>query len=224
MKKTRMKQKATSTGRPKADLWKWTTKGGKKIKVPVKPSEAKAFIMKVNGWTAEEYRKKYDIFKNKLTAYESYREARGNPMKKQSYVQVLYSQAKAKYYAEQAGEKYVPSYEMQRIEGFSAVSITKGRKYAKQAGTSPYIERANARYEKTASQIWGQLLKSSPKAREIWNKIDDPVKREKALKAYADALHAKQDDKGEIKEGEAFRYGEKVGSDIEFEFDYSAYM
>ena len=41
-------------------------KDGSYKKVQLTSKEVKAYIMKANGWTADEYRKKYDIFKNIL--------------------------------------------------------------------------------------------------------------------------------------------------------------
>ena len=43
--------------------------------VELTAKEVKETIMKAHGWTSAEYKKKYDIFKNKLRAYESYKTA-----------------------------------------------------------------------------------------------------------------------------------------------------
>lgn len=101
----------------------------KRVQVEMTSREVKAFIMKVNKWTPEEYRKNYDIFKNKLRAYEAVQEAGGYNVKKQSVVDVLYYEAKAK---QANGKNYKPSKAMQKIRSMSAYSITKGRKLAKE--------------------------------------------------------------------------------------------
>ena len=53
-------------------------------KVYLTNREVKAYIMKTNNWTASQYQKQYDIFKNKLRAYESYTQAQGAKTKKES--------------------------------------------------------------------------------------------------------------------------------------------
>ena len=95
-----------------ANLYK-TIKGNR---VKVTPTEAKTTIMRANGWTAEQYKKQYDIFKNKLRAYEAFE---GKFAKRQSAVELLYKQAKAKL---REGADYQPSIKMQRIESFTSVS------------------------------------------------------------------------------------------------------
>ena len=61
-----------------ADIYKWITRvktvNGHKIqehvKVKMTSSEVKSYIMRVNNWTSEQYRKQYDLTKNKLRAYQ----------------------------------------------------------------------------------------------------------------------------------------------------------
>ena len=225
---------------------------GKKISAKQK----KAAIMAANDWTEEQYRKQYDIFKNKLRAYESFRRAHGAKVETQSPQDVLYRAAKAK---RREGEDYKPSIEMQRIQSFSAVSITKGRKLA-QDFESGYSRRRAATFGSGTIAAFKGFIEAIPKAQEIvygvpltedassdliekltqgeeYEVVDgkiyvngepvyitppitDPVKREEALKALADFIHAKQSPSGET-----FADGETFGSDeAGMDFDYSGFV
>ena len=189
----------------------YTANGGK-----VTARQKKAYIMKVNNWTSDQYRKQYDLFKNKLRAYESYRKAHGADVQIQSPQELLYKQAKA---MKREGAAYQPSLEMKRIQSFSAVSITKGRKLAADLG-SEYTRRRAAAFERITSKAFEGLIRNVPKAAEIAEQIKDPVKREEALKALADHIHAQQTPSGEI-----FSDGETIGSDPASEgFDYAEWL
>lgn len=189
-------------GKPKAEY----------VHVPLKTGEAKREIMRANNWTEEQYRKQYDLFKNKLRAYESFKRAHGVEVKTQSPQELLYKQARAKL---REGAEYEPSEKMQQIERFSAVSITKGRKLAADL-ESTYSKRRAAEYEQYVSNRFGGLVNANAKAAEIAANIEDPVKREQALADYADFL--KEQKNGAIASGEA------VGSGAAVEFDYSDYL
>lgn len=193
-----------------------STEGGKTeveyVHIPLKSGEAKRTIMRANNWTEEQYRKQYDLFKNKLRAYESFKRAHGVGVKTQSPQELLYKQARAKL---REGAEYEPSEKMQQIESFSAVSITKGRKLAADL-ESVYSKRRTAEYEAYVSSRFDGLVNANAKAAEIAANIDDPVKREQALADYADFL--KEQQKGAIASGEAVGSGEAV------EFDYSDYL
>lgn len=184
---------------------------GKKVTARQK----KAAIMSANNWTAEQYRKQYDIFKNKLRAYESYRKAHGADVTPQSPQDLLYRQAKAK---KREGSDYTPSLEMRRIQSFSAVSITKGRRLAEDL-ESEYSRRRGAQFAATTQAAFKGLVESTPKALEIMENIKDPVKQEEALKALAEHVHAMQRPSGEVYGGEVY------GSDEAAEdFDYSEWL
>ena len=184
---------------------------GKKVTARQK----KAAIMSANNWTAEQYRKQYDIFKNKLRAYESYRRAHGAEVETQSPQEILYRAAKAK---KREGSEYKPSLEMKRIQSFSAVSITKGRRLAEDL-ESEYSRRRGAQFAATTKAAFKGLIESTPKALEIMKNIKDPVKQEEALKALAEHVHAMQRPSGEVYGGEVY------GSDEAAEdFDYSEWL
>lgn len=192
-------------------------KGGKQVKVSSR--EIKQYIMKAHGWTAEQYQKQYDLFKNKLRAYESFKASHGGKVQPQSVVDVLYAQAKS---MKRRGEGYKPSLKMKQIESFSAYSITKGRKLA---GTLDYQAREIRKYGEFVNMQFEGLLKANAKAREIAEAVADPIKREEALSAYANAIHAKTDEQGKVEEGEAVPYsGEAQGSPDAIDFDYTEYL
>ena len=194
-----------------ANLYK-TIKGNR---VKVTPTEAKATIMRANGWTAEQYKKQYDIFKNKLRAYEAFE---GKYAKKQSAVELLYKQAKAKI---REGADYQPSIKMQRIESFT--SISSGKAGQKALEGAMYRARREATYSTATYRQFEGLIENNAKAKEIYDTIKDPVKREKALTDYANKLHAKIDEQDKAQQNEAIPYGETYGSDTDIAFDISAY-
>ena len=184
---------------------------GKKVTARQK----KAAIMAANNWTEDQYRKQYDIFKNKLRAYESFRRAHGAEVETQSPQEVLYRAAKAK---KREGSDYKPSLEMQRIQSFSAVSITKGRRLAEDL-ESEYSRRRGETFAATTSKAFEGFIRDVDKAQEIVDMIEDPVKQEEALKALAEHVHAKQRPSGEVFGGEVY------GSDDAAEdFDYSEWL
>ena len=197
-------------------------KNGKKVAMTSK--EVKQYIMKQNNWTAETYRKQYDIFKNKLNAYESYQRSRGVAVEHQSTTALLFKEAKSKQFY---GEDYKPSMKMQQIKSFSAYSITKGRQLAQGETKSAkrYQEKETAKYEAYVQQRFGGFIESNPTAQKIDAMVKDPVKKEKALSELADKLNAKITD-DEVKEaGEAIPVStEHYGSSDEIDIDISKYL
>ena len=51
---------------------KTTVVNGQPVRSIIPPQEVKKTIMRANKWTAEQYRKNVDVFKNKLRAHEAY--------------------------------------------------------------------------------------------------------------------------------------------------------
>ena len=196
----------------------------KHVKTEMSSKEVKAFIMQQNGWTAETYRKQYDIFKNKLNAYESYQASRGVAVEHQSVTAVLFKEARSK---QLYGDEYKPSQKMQQIRSFSAHSITKGRQLAQgeSASARRYQAKETAKYEEYIQKRFGGFIENNPKAKAIAEAISDPVKREKALSAYADKVNAHITDE-EVKEAnEAIPVSsETYGSGDEVDFDISEYL
>ena len=200
--------------------YKW--KNGKKITMSSR--EVKQFIMEQNGWTAETYRKQYDIFKNKLNAYESYQRSRAVAVENQSTTDLIFKEAKSK---KTYGNDYKPSMKMQQIKSFSAYSITKGRQLAQgdSASARRYQAKETAKYEAYVQRRFGGLIESNPTAQNIDELIKDTVKKEKALSELASKLNPKITD-DEVKEAsEVIPIStEHYGSSDEIDFDISEYL
>lgn len=186
---------------------------GQRVKITA--AEQKREIMSANGWTAEQYRKQYDLFKNKLRAYESFRRAHGVDVTPQSPQELLYKAARAR---KNYGAAYEPSEQMKRIQSFSAVSITKGRRLAENL-ESTYMKRRAATFEQSTQKSFEEFINQVPKAKEIDETITDPVKKEEALKALAEHIKAKQKPTGEVFAGEAVGSDEAGG-----DFDYGDWL
>ena len=188
-------------------------------RVEMSSREVKAYIMKQNGWTSSQYDKQYDIFKNKLRAYENYERAHGITSKRQSPTQLLYKEAKAKA---REGANYTPSIKMQRIKSFTSVSS--GKAGQKALLGQRYQARRAQLYEEATNKQFKGLIDNNPTAKEIVERIKDPVKREQALADYANKIHAKIDEEGKAQENEAIPFGETFGSDDVVDFDISDYL
>lgn len=194
--------------------------------VRVSPREAKKFIMSAHGWTSDEYTKKRDIFKNKLRAFESFQRAQGKEVKQQNVVEMLYKQAKA---MKAHGADYKPSQAIRRIESFSAVSITKGRKQATRQGkaftaiNTKQLAYVSDRFEKLINANEGakRIVDTFYKKAEEDGKPVNATKLEEALSDYANAMHVRIDSQGE---GETIPSGETYGSDTDFAFDIDEYL
>lgn len=191
----------------------YQTVNGQKVELSAK--QIKNFIMKVNQWTSEEYNKQRYITKNKLRTYEAFAGA-----KAQSPVNFMYFEAKAK---QRQGADYKPSLQRQRIMSFQSLGSAKA--IAKAQAREKYKEKMEVSFEKATYKQFEGLIKNNAKAQEIWNTVKDPVKREKALSDYADALHLKMDEDKRVNEVQAIPFGETFGSSDElYDFDIIQYQ
>lgn len=190
--------------------------GGNRVKMTNR--EVKAYIMKENRWTSEQYNKQYDILRNKLRSYEAYEKASGRAVKEQSVQSLLFKEAKAK---QRMGRDYSPSIKMQRIRSFTSVSS--GRAGQRALTGRLYMERRATTYEDATYKQFKGLVENNKQAELIYNSIKDPVKREKALADFANKLHAKINEQDEVIESEAIPFGETYGSDEAIDFDIDAY-
>ena len=200
--------------------YKYSTKTHKMERVELSSRDVKQYVMRVHGWTSEEYNKKYDLFKNKLRAYESFKKAHGANIVPQSVAQVLYKEARA---MQREGADYKPSIKMRQIQSFSAVSITKGRQRAKATSGRAY-ERSLSIIKKGTLDAFSDLIAHDPKAAEMAERIKDPVKLEKALSEYAERMHAVRSAEGKVTSTQAIPFGERVGSPDSIDFDYGEYL
>lgn len=186
--------------------------------VALKASEVKNFIMKVNNWNADQYQKEYDLFKNKLRTLENFE---GVPKaERESPVEILYKQAKAK---KRYGSDYQPSIKLQRILSTSAYSSSPKRQQQLLKNQS-YVEKLQKRYEESTFRAFKGLIEKNPTAKEIVDKIKDPVQREKALIDLSDAFRARINEQGVITDLGGIPFGESVGSSDGIDFDLTPYL
>ena len=187
------------------------------VRVPMTAREVKAFVMKERGWSSEQYNREYDKLRNRLRAYEAYQRQSGVTVEAQSPASVLYFESRAR---RREGAEYKPSLELQRIKSFPSVSSGKA--------LSRTLERSSERleriYSRTTDKAFARLIEVNPTAAEIYETIDDPVRREQALKDFAELLHAKQDAAGRVQASSVIPFGQAVGSDEEIDFDIEAYL
>lgn len=199
-------------------------KEGKRVTTHVKVTakEAKAYVMKINNWTAREYEKKYDILRNKVRAYEAFERKHGVDNKAISVQELLYKQAKAKA---REGTGYKPSLQMQRIQKFTSISSGKRGAKALYQGRS-YEARRLAQYEKATQTAFEGFIKNNPTAQKINEMIKDPVLKEQALKDLAEKIHLKIDAQGKAQEGQTFLSSSQVfgSSDEVDDFDINDYL
>ena len=181
--------------------------------------EVKAYIMKVNGWTTEQYNKQYDIMRNKVRAYEAYERSSGRKVTSQSVQGLLFKEAKAK---KRMGSDYQPSIKMQRIRSFTSVSS--GKAGQKALTGKRYRQRRAKTYEDATYKQFKGLIENNPQAKAIYDAIDDPVKREQAMTVYANKLGAKINEQDEVNESEAIPFGETYGSTDAIDFDIDDYL
>lgn len=187
---------------------------------PLSPKAVKEYVMKVRGWTSEQYVKERDILKNKLRAYESLTRAQGGSVESQSPSTLLYKQARA---MKKYGKDYKPTAQLRAIEATPAYSITKGRNVAKNAESAGY-KRFNSRIEKQVKGDFSEFIKNHPQAQAIVEKYSgNGVKLKEALKAYANQVKAVS--KNGVPSGETSpeEFGEVVGSPDKVEFDYDVF-
>ena len=116
-------------------LKKTIIKGGEATQVTISSKEMKSTIAKAYGISLEAVDKKYYLFRNRLRAYESFKRESGVEVTPQSPLNLMYKQAKSML---RHGADYKPSNEFVAINTFSAVSISKGERLAKETETRYY--------------------------------------------------------------------------------------
>lgn len=187
------------------------------VRVALTARDVKAFVMKERGWTSEQYNKEYDKLRNRLRAYEAFQRESGVEVEKQSPASLLYFESRAR---KREGAEYQPTLELQRVKAFPSVSSGK----ALRSTLERSYERLERIYSKTTDKAFARLIEINPTAAEIYETIDDPVRREQALKDFAELLHAKQDAAGRVQASSAIPFGQAVGSDDAIDFDIEAYL
>lgn len=198
------------------NLYKYNSDG---TKTKLTNREVKQYIMKVHDWDAETYRKKYDIFKNKVRASEEYKRAKGAKVTAKSPVALLYKQAKA---MKREGKNYRPSIEMQRIMSYQSVSM--GKRGKELARSKRYQESREEQEKAFTAETFGGLVNYYPQAQELKERIKDPVALETALKDFADKVHAVRDESGKYSGDSDIPFGEKQGSPDSVDFNVDDYI
>ena len=196
-------------------IYKIKVKNGQQVTKELTTREVKQYIMRVNKWTSEEYNKKYDIFKNKLRAFEAFERSSGKNVEKQSVSTILYkeAQSKARY-----GNDYKPSIRMQRIRAFT--SISQGKALQKALKNRIYRARRETLYEElTNKQFKGLLEKYADKVNEINKVAKNAVEREALLVKLAEKVKATKDEQDRYTANQAIPVGEKVGSPDNVDFN-----
>ena len=178
--------------------------------------QVKSTIMAGYGFTdTKEYQKFYDIQRNKIRAFEAITGA-----KKQSVAQVLYKTARARI---RYGEEYQPTITQERIQRMQSVSS--GKALQKLTSNELYMEAQKQKYTQETQDRFQAFMDNNPKAKEIFNAISDPFKREQALSDYANKVHAEMDARLKLTKRQAIpEKGETIGSNIEVNFDISDYL
>ena len=187
------------------------------VRVALTARDVKAYVMKERGWTSEQYNKEYDKLRNRLRAYEAFQRQSGVEVEKQSPASLLYFESRAR---KREGAEYQPTLELQRVQSFPSVSSGKALKSTLERRSETFARR----YRETTDRAFAGLIAANPTAAEIAARVTDPVKREQALKALADKLHAKQDAAGRVQASSAIPFGQAVGSDDALDFDIEEYL
>ena len=201
---------------------------GEKRKVSVKDSEVKAKIMEAfNLKTDQEYRRFYDIQKNKVNTYNEFTKAdKKDAPKIQSVQSFLYSQAKSRL---KYGQDYEPSAQTKLVNSMPAYSITKGRNVHEKMHSQQHKDvqmRFAASMLKNMEHFMA-AYQGTEKNPSILDKIkekykDDPAKMMGAIAAYAESLkEVKKNAKGEyVKSESGFPLGSTAGSPSATKFKY----
>lgn len=187
------------------------------VRVVLTAREVKAYVMKERGWTSEQYNKEYDKLRNRLRAYEAFQRQSGVEVETQSPASLLYFESRAR---KREGAEYQPTLELQRVKSFPSISSGKALKSTLGRRSETFARI----YRETTDRAFTQLIAANPTAAELSERVTDPVKREQALKALADKLHAKQDAAGRVQASWAIPFGQAVGSDDAIDFDIEEYL
>lgn len=179
-------------------------------KVQLNARQIKSAILKNTGWTESEYNRQRYILKNKLRTYEAFQKAAGFEVQEQSPVEILYYQTRRQ---KMQGVNYKMSAQL--------AEIYKQTSYGSKAAIQHALNSTKARkrqeiaYNTETYNSFKNFIKASPQAQKLWQGIENPVKRRKALEALADTLHYVQKRDREYIKNQAIPFGDVTGSDEE---------
>lgn len=179
-------------------------------KVQLNARQIKSSILKNTGWSEQEYNKNRYILKNKLRTYEAFQRAAGYEVQEQSPVEILYYQTRQQ---KKQGSNYKMSAQL--------AEIYKQTSYGSKAAIQHALSSTKARKRQVAAyntetyNSFKQFIKASPHAKRLWEGIENPVKRRKALVALADELNYIQKKDREYIKNQAIPFGDVAGSETE---------
>ena len=163
-------------------------------------------IKQIQGWSETRYKKELQTIRKGLQRYGG---------KETSASEFLYKEAKAQ---KRYKDKYVATQYVKDVRQLARAKKSKRTIVT----TRGQILRIKTQSVKTR---FGALIETNEKAREIYNAIKDPYKRDKALSDYANKLHTKIDESEKVIESEAIPFSSQVyGSDTTIDFDIDAYL
>lgn len=179
-------------------------------KVQLNARQIKASILKNTGWTEQEYNRQRYILKNKLRTFEAFQKAEGFEVQQQSPVEILYYQTRRQ---KMQGSNYKMSAQLAEI--FKQTSYGSKAAIQHALSSTKARKRQEAAYNSETYNSFKQFIKTSPQATKLWDGIENPVKRRKALEALADTFHFVQEKDREYIEKQAIPLGNVTGSETE---------
>lgn len=179
-------------------------------KVQLNARQIKATILKNTGWTEQEYNKNRYILKNKLRTFEAFQKAEGFEAKTQSPVEILYYQTRRQ---KMQGSNYKMSARLAEIYKQTSYGSNSAIQHA--LSSTKARKRQEAAYNSETYNSFKQFINVSPQAKKLWDGIENPVKRRKALEALADEFHFVQEEDREYIKKQAIPFGDITGSDTE---------
>lgn len=179
-------------------------------KVQLNARQIKASILKNTGWTEQEYNRQRYILKNKLRTFEAFQKAEGYEVDVQSPVEILYYQTRQQKIQ---GSNYKMSAKLAEIYKQTSYGSKAAIQHA--LSSTKVRKRQEAAYNTETYNSFKEFIKASPQATRLWEGIENPVKRRKALEDLADELHFIQKKDREYIKNQAIPFGDVTGSETE---------
>lgn len=147
------------------------------------PSDVKRTIMRGFGIEKSEYKRFYNLFRNRYVNYQKFVKSQTGQTPPQTPTEILYRQAQARI---KHGTNYKPSDTIELISQFTSTSTGRYKSTSKES-----LKLAN-RIAKHGIESFERLIDESPLAREIYEKAPNDFVALERLKKFADRLHKKQ--------------------------------
>lgn len=176
-------------------------------KVQLNARQIKSAILKNTGWTEQEYNRQRYILKNKLRTFEAFQRASGFDVQEQSPVEILYYQTRQQ---KMRGSNYKMSAQLAEIYKQTSYGSKKAIQHA--LSSIKVRKRQESAYNSETYNSFKKFIKDSPQATKLWQGIENPVKRRKAIEALADTLHYVQKHDREYIKNQVIPFGEVTGS------------